>query len=314
MSRAGKKKKYNIHPDFRLLSLIHPPLDRRKIPAIQKMMLLSYSRQRSGRDIKVERVLISSESGATVRALLYQPKKEKTKGCLLYFHGGGYVFPAAPYHYRLARIYARKIGCSVLFPDYRLAPENPFPAAADDCFAAYRWLRGRMPGSPVAVCGDSAGGTLSMAVCLMAEDHRVPVPCAQLLTYPYVGHCGQTESMRLYTDAPLLSSQDIATYEAWYTPDPDAGKRAYRSPIESDSFEFFPMTYIETAEYDSLRDGAVLFAEKLRENGIPVELHNTKGTVHGFDIMQRSKIVKKQTDLRIAFLKKAFSEAESPEE
>ena len=309
MSRSAKQGKYNIHPDFRWISMIHPPLGRRKIAAIQRIMRLFYWRQRSDRDVTVERVRIPSGSGTAVRALLYVPKEKKTKGCLLYYHGGGYAFPAAQHQYRLARIYAREVGCSVLFPDYRLAPGNPFPAAADDCFAAYLWMRGQMPDAPAAVCGDSAGGTLSMAVCLMAADHHVPVPCAQLLTYPYVGHCGQTESMERYQDAPLLNSQDIATYEAWYVSDPNAGKRAYWSPVESESMEIFPMTYIETAEYDGLRDGGILFAKMLHEKGISVELNNTKGTVHGYDIIMSSKIVKKQTARRIRFLKRAFSEA-----
>ena len=312
MTRKMKQEKYNhIHPDFRMLSLIHPPLDIRRIAVIQRIMRLSYHRQRSDRKIRVERIRIPFDSGTTVRALLYVPKEEKTKGCLLFFHGGGYAFPAAWYHYRLARTYAGKIGCRVLFPDYRLTPENTFPAAADDCFAAYRWMRGQMPDSPIAVCGDSAGGTLSMAVCLMAKDHRIPVPCAQLLTYPYVGQCGQTESMQLYQDAPLLSSRDIAKYEAWYAPDPNAGKLAYRSPIESDSFDIFPMTYIETAEYDGLRDGAILYAEKLREKGIHVELHKTEGTVHGYDMRLKSRIVKEYTEKRICFLREAFSAAQA---
>ena len=311
MNRIMKQKKYNIHPDFRALSLIRPPLDRRKMAAIQKIMRLFYYRQKPDRETEMERVLIPSDSGHMVRALLYVPKEEKTKGCLLYFHGGGYAFPAAPYQYSLARTYARELGCRVLLPDYRLAPDHPFPAAAEDCFAAYVWMRNRMPASPVAVCGDSAGGTLSMAVCLMADDHHIPVPCAQLLMYPYVGHCGETESMRLYKDAPLLNSQDMATYDEWYVPDPAAGKTAYWSPIETESFEIFPMTYIETAEYDGLRDSAILCAKKLREKGVSVELNNTKGTVHGYDIMLRSKIVKRQTARRIRFLKKAFSGAQA---
>ena len=311
MNRSASRQKYDIHPDFRGISRIRPPLGRKKVVVIQRGMRLFSYRQRSDREVRVERVRVPSGSGAAVRALLFVPKAEKTKGCLLFFHGGGYAFPAAQYHYRLARTYAAEVGCRVLFPDYRLAPENPFPAAVDDCFAAYQWMRGREPDSPVAVCGDSAGGTLSMAVCLMAHDRRVPVPCAQLLTYPYVGHCGRTESMELYQDAPLLSSRDMAQYEEWYVPDPNAGKQAYRSPIESESFDFFPATYIETAEYDGLRDGAILYAEKLRENGIRVELHNTRGTVHGFDMRMKSEIVKKQTAERIRFLKSVFSAAET---
>ena len=298
---------YSIHPDFRLLSKIRPPLDRKTIPHIQRMMGLLYYRQRSDRSVRVERVRIPAEAGNTVRALLYLPEEEKTDGCVLYCHGGGYAFPAAPYQYKLARLYAKRAGCRVLFPDYRLAPEHPFPAAPEDCFAAYRWLMRETQSAPAAVCGDSAGGTLAMAVTLMAIDRGLPVPCGQLLTYPAAGNCGETESVRLYTDTPMCSTKDMNTYGEWYVQDETAGKLAYRSPIEAESFAGVPATYIETAEFDCLRDGAVLYAEKLCENGIMVELHRTEGTVHGYDMMLRSGIVQDLIEKRIAFLNKVFS-------
>ena len=300
--------KYNIHPDFLLLSQIHPPLNREKMPSIQRIMRLSSYMQVSDQMVKVRHIQIPAEEGRTVSALLFVPKKKRTKGCLLYCHGGGYAFPAAPYQYRLARIYAGYTGCSVLFPDYRLAPQNPFPAAPEDCFAAYRWLLDHNPDSPIAVCGDSAGGTLAMAVCLMAIDQHIPVPCAQLLTYPAAGDCGETESIKMYTDTPMCSSRDMEKYGDWYVPDPDAGKLSYRSPIEAESFEGIPVTYIETAEFDCLRDGAILYAKKLRRNGIRVKLYNTKGTVHGYDMMLNSRIVKSMVAKRIRFLNNVFSE------
>ena len=314
MSGTVEKMKYDVHPDFRPLCWIHPPLGRRKVLILQRIMKLFFYLQRSGRGVRVKHVRIASESGNTVKALLYEPKEGQTKGCLLYCHGGGFAFPGIGYQYRLARMYAKGAGCRVLFPDYRLAPKHPFPAAPEDCFAAYNWLRDQQPDSPIAVGGDSAGGTLSMAICLMAHDQDVPVPCAQLLMYPYVGHCGETESLRSFTDAPLLSSRDMAQYEEWYGSDPDRRKLAYRSPIEAEDFSIFPLTYIETAEFDGLRDGAVLCAEKLRENGVSVKLNNTKGTVHGYDIMLRSEIVKAQVTRRIGFLKKALSSASMPDQ
>ena len=297
---------YPIHPDFKMLTAIHPPLNRRTIPMIQKSMGLLYHQQRSSRAVRVERVRIPADTGQAVRALLYIPVEGKTDACLLYCHGGGYAFPAAPYQYNLARIYAQQVGCRVLFPDYRLAPEYPFPAAVDDCFAAYRRLLEMAEGAGIAVCGDSAGGTLSMAVCLRALDEGLPAPCAQLLTYPAVGNAGETDSLRRYTDTPMCNSRDMETYGAWYVQDEAAGKLAYRSPIEAESFEGTPMTYIETAEFDALRDGAILYAEKLRSAGIEVELHNTKGTVHGYDMMLKSGIVKELIEKRTGFLKRAF--------
>lgn len=297
---------YPIHPDFKMLAAIHPPLNRRTIPMIQKSMGLLYHQQRSSSAVRVERVRIPADTGQAVRALLYIPVEGKTDACLLYCHGGGYAFPAAPYQYKLARIYAQQVGCRVLFPDYRLAPEYPFPAAVDDCFAAYRRLLEMAEGAGIAVCGDSAGGTLSMAVCLRALDEGLPAPCAQLLTYPAVGNAGETESLRRYTDTPMCNSRDMETYGAWYVQDEAAGKLAYRSPIEAESFVGTPMTYIETAEFDALRDGAILYAEKLRSAGIEVELHNTKGTVHGYDMMLKSGIVKELIGKRVSFLKRAF--------
>ena len=297
---------YDIHPDFKMLAAIHPPLDRKTIPMIQKSMGLLYYQQRSSRAVRVERVRIPAESGQVVRALLYIPKEEKTDGYLLYCHGGGYAFPAAPYQYKLARMYAERVGCRVMFPDYRLAPGHPFPAAVDDCFAAYRWILETGAGAGIAVGGDSAGGTLSMAVCLRAIDEGLSVPCAQLLTYPSVGNAGETESLRRYTDTPMCNSRDMDIYGAWYVQDEAAGKLAYRSPIEAKSLTGVPMTYIETAEFDALRDGAILYAEKLRAEGIEVELHNTQGTVHGYDMMLKSGVVKDLIEKRVDFLKKAF--------
>jgi len=297
---------YKIHPDFKLLAAIHPPLNRKTIPMIQKAMGLLFFQQRSSRAVRVERVRIPVGAGESVRALQYIPREEKTAGEILYCHGGGYTFPAAPYQYKLARMYAEQVGCRVLFPDYRLAPGHPFPAAVDDCFASYQWLLERSEGTGIVVCGDSAGGTLSMAVCLRAIDEGLLAPCAQLLTYPAVGNAGETESLRRYTDTPMCNSRDMELYGAWYVQDETAGKLAYRSPIEAESLTGIPRTYIETAEFDALRDGAILYAEKLRVEGIEVELHNTEGTVHGYDMMLKSGIVRDLIAKRVAFLKRAF--------
>lgn len=300
-----------LHPDFKRLSAIRPPINRVSVAMIQPLMRLLYAREKSDAQVTVEKLVIDTPSGYRMPSLMYTPRTLKTDGCLLYCHGGGFVFPAAPYQYALARTYAARVGCRVLFVDYRLAPQHPFPAAPEDCFAAYRWLldqarvRGIDPGR-LAVCGDSAGGTLSMVVVLMAIEHGLPVPCAQLLTYPSVGNCGETDSMRLYTDTPMCSTKDAAKYGRMYTPDPDAGKLIYRSPVEADSFAGVPATYIETAEFDCLRDGALIYADRLRAEGIPVELHQTKGTPHGYDMALSSGVVQGLVEKRAAFLKRVL--------
>lgn len=243
---------YQIHQDFKQLSVIHPPINRVSISVIQPLMRMLYAREKSDARVNVEHFSIITASGYRMPSLMYTPREVKNPGCVLYCHGGGFVFPAAPYQYALARLYAERVGCRVLFIDYRLAPKHPFPTAPDDCFSAYRWLldhavQYQIDPQRIAVCGDSAGGTLAMVVCLMAIEHKLQVPCAQLLTYPSVGNCGETESMRLYTNTPMCSTKDAAKYGRMYTPDPNAGKLMYRSPVEADSYEGIPDTYIETA-------------------------------------------------------------------
>lgn len=285
-----------IHPDFSKLSFIHPPINRLSTVLIQPLMRLLYYQQKSDEEVQVERFSIPVSSGYRMKCLRYTPLHLSSQGCIVYYHGGGFVFPAAPYQYALARIYAQRTGCRVLMVDYRLAPKHPFPAAPEDCFAAYEWLlkqteKNHYDQNKIVVCGDSAGGTLAMAVTLTALEKQLPMPCAQLLTYPSVGNCGETESMRLYTDTPMCNSKDAAKYGRMYTPDPTAGPLIWRSPVEAVELAGIPETYIETAEYDCLHDGAVIYADRLRSNGIPVELHNTKGTVHGYDMAMKSGIV-----------------------
>lgn len=231
--------------------------------------------------------------------------------CLIDYHGGGFVLPAAPYHYSLAKEYALRAGCKVLFVQYRLAPKYPFPIPPEDCYAAYVWVldhAGELGIDPrrVAVCGDSAGGQLATVVCLMAKDRGRALPCGQMMIYPAAGNA-ETESMKKYTDTPMCNSKDIEKYGALYRPDPAVGNNVYASPVEAPSLAELPEAYIETAEFDCLRDGGILYAKRLRQFGVACELHNTEGTIHGFDIVLDSRIVRECVDRRIAFLKRVFT-------
>ena len=132
------------------------------------------------------------------------------------------------------------------------------------------------------------------------------MPCGQMMMYPVTGIGMETESMKKYTDTPMCNSRDAEKYDKLYRPDPSAGKLEYTSPIQAESLAGLLSAYIETAEFDCLRDGGILYAERLRKFGVPVELHNTEGTMHGFDIVLDSPIVRNCVDRRTAFLKKIF--------
>lgn len=307
----AKRTKYPIHPDFKKWANMNPPLNRAILPVMQRMMSLLFLREKSTKGLNVERVAIPVGDGKTIRALWYCPKGiQENAPCLVYYHGGGFVLPAAPYHYSLAKEYAIKARCKVLFVDYRLAPKYKFPIAPEDCYAAYSWVidnaqKLSIDRDRIGVAGDSAGGQLATVVCLMAKERKQTMPCCQMLMYPAVGNV-ETESMKKYTDTPMCNSKDVEKYGKLCIPDPFVGNYIYTSPIEAESLEGLPSAYIETAEFDCLRDGGIIYAEKLKSFGVSVELYNTIGTMHGFDIVLKSKIVRECVDKRIEFLKQHF--------
>ena len=291
---------------------MNPPLNRAVVPVLQRLMGLLFIRERSTVELSVEKKTIPVGNGDTIRALWYCPKNTgEAAPCLVYYHGGGFVFPASPHHYCLAKEYAQRTDCKVLFVDYRLAPRYPFPIAPEDCYAAYSWViahAGELSIDPsrVAVAGDSAGGQLATVVCLMAKDRGQVMPCGQMLIYPAAGNV-ETESVKKYTDTPMCNSKDMEKYGKFYRPDPSVGNNIYASPIEAESLEGLPTAYIETAEFDCLRDGGILYAERLRQFGVSAKLYNTEGTMHGFDIVLDSQIVRECVDKRIAFLRQEFA-------
>lgn len=293
---------------------MNPPLNRAVLPSLQRMLGLLFRLQRSSASVSVRRMRIPMQDGSAIRTLLYAPSTAAgALPCIMYFHGGGYVFPAAPYHFKLAREYAESLHCKVLFVDYRLAPRHPFPTAPEDCYAAYCHAIEHADALGVdparmAVLGDSSGGCLATVVCLIAKERGQRLPSSQILTYPAVGLGTETESMRRFTDTPMCNSRDAAKYEMLYVRDTDAGKRTYRAPMAADDLSGMPPAYIETAEFDCLRDSGILYAEKLKRFGVPVALHNTKGTLHGFDIVLDSPIVRACVAQRIAFIKSHWRE------
>ncbi len=302
-----KRTIYPIHPDFKKYEKFNPPLNPFALTFMQKIMGFLFDQEKSNSEIDVLKLSIPVNNG-TIRALLYSPKNStNNSSCLVYYHGGGFVLPAAPSHYHWAKEYAKRVGCKVLFVDYRLAPKYPFPIPPEDSFKAYTWLlenahKYSIDLNRIAVGGDSAGGELATVVCLMAMDYAIKVPCAQMLIYPVTAHKLETQSVIDFVDTPLCNSRDLEKYQNYYAKNEKAGKWEYLSPLDSDQLNHMPPTYLETAEFDCLRDCGILYANKLSSQGVVTVVNHTKGTIHGYDINLESDIVKESINHRVKFL------------
>ena len=213
---------------------------------------------------------------------------------LVYFHGGGWVVGSIESHDGLCRGLTAGAGVAVVSVEYRLAPEHPFPAAADDAFAATAWVAAHgaeigIDPARVAVGGDSAGGNLAAVVALMARDRGGPRLAFQLLLYPIANDDLDTPSYLKNAEGYLLTRAEMAWYWDQYAPGLRDRKNPYASPLRALSLAGLPPALVVTAGYDPLRDEAEAYAARLAEAGVAVRLARYPGMIHGF--VRRSAIL-----------------------
>jgi acetyl esterase len=236
---------------------------------------------------RIENIRIPGPAGE-IPARVYAPSAATTpRPAVAYFHGGGWVQGDLETHHGLCARLSKHAGVLVVAVDYRLAPEHKFPAAVEDCLAAYRWLRtkGRDVGadiSRVAVAGDSAGGNLSAVVSQLAASSGVPAPTCQVLIYPAVDFSLETSSHRELTDGHVIPRDRILWYMEQYLKS-DADKSDLRaSPLRAPSLEGQPPAMIVTAGFDPLRDEGRAYGDRLREAGVDVVYREYPGQIHAF--------------------------------
>ena len=215
------------------------------------------------------------------------------------FHGGGWVVGDLDLYNNFARYMCRYGTAIVVSVDYRLAPENRFPAAVEDAFAALCWVTENSQelggdASKVCVAGDSAGGNLAAVVCHLAKQDKVPKVWKQLLFYPSVAltlEDSRYPSRELYgaTEELGLSNAMMAQFLSMYANDECDYGDLRLSPILAEDFSGLPPAMIVVAEYDLLRDEGAHYARRLQEADVPSFLSCYSGVLHGF--MSQSGIV-----------------------
>ena len=307
--------KYPVSREFFPFSHFTPPIS-------EKFLAMAVPNMKTPRfifkdkEIDTVRCEIESYDGENIEVFLMSPKAaEENAPCLVYIHGGGFVLSAAGYHYKNAMFYAKQTGCKVLFVNYRLAPKHPHPVFFEDCYAAMCWMYNNaqtlgIDNTRIGIGGDSAGSALAAGVCMMARDRNHPVKFVfQMLPYPFLDGRNNSDSCRKYTDTPMWNSVLSDKIASMTKADSSRADYVYYSPVEAESFAQLPPAYIETAEFDCLHDDGILYAQKLCGAGISAEVNHTKGTMHGFDIVQKAPTTQKALEARVEFMKKWFAKS-----
>ncbi|MBD0669415.1 alpha/beta hydrolase [Streptomyces sp. CBMA156] len=219
---------------------------------------------------------------------VYRPQSDGPLPVLVYFFGGGWVVGSLETSDAICRALAKLTPCVVVSVGYRLAPEHPFPAATDDCYAGVKWVAehaseiGADP-ARIALGGDSSGGNLAAAMALMARaDDDGPQIAAQVLVYPPFHNAADTRSMRDNQDPMFFNAHSSAWFWSQYLADPADGDSPLASPLKADDLAGLPPALVMTAEYCPLHDEGEAFADALARAGVPVDYHRYENLTHGF--------------------------------
>jgi acetyl esterase/lipase len=217
---------------------------------------------------------------------------------VLYIHGGGFCLGSVEFEHAGALSTAHATGATVVSVEYRLAPEHPFPAGLEDCYAALRWLASDASAlgvdpERIAVMGQSAGGGLSAGLALLARDRGGPKLCFQVLGIPELDHRLETASMKEFFDTPLWNRPNAIMSWRCYLGEDRGEVSPYASPAIAADLAGLPPAYISTMEFDPLRDEGIEYALRLLQAGVPVELHQYPGTFHGSSLIASAAVSKR---------------------
>lgn len=295
---------YPIHDDFRAACRITAPLGRGVLGIGNAFLATMPKGMHSNSELTISKIkIVSTADGQKFGAWVITPKGSSTpRPAILFLHGGGFVFKGAPYHYDLAKEYARRTGSVVVVVDYRTAHNNTYGTPLNDCVDAWRWMtteaqRLGIDTARTAIVGDSAGGFLAIRTAL-ASDAR---PAKLMLVYPVVDCAMRTESMVAFSDTPVWNSELNRKMWEYYLQ--GVTERSLLD-LARDELQKLPTTYVETAEFDCLRDEGNEFAAALQDAGVATTHIQTQGTMHGFDMAQRSAITQRQIAERCKWLGK----------
>lgn len=274
-----------------------PPLYRQSTAQARETYLeLTVPDQENEPSDSIDRVtdtMIDGPNGAiSIRSYDPDSTTENPRPTLLFLHGGGWVVGDLETHDLVARALADAADCLVVAVDYHRAPEAPFPAPLEDCYAALDWLAGNpdlgfetavdIDTDRIAVGGDSAGGTLATGVALLARDRDGPTIAHQLLAYPVTDHAFDTDSYTENASGYFITRGDMERFWGAYLETDIDSDHPYVSPLRAPDLTALPPATVLTCGFDPLRDEGQAYATRLENAGVPVTRLEYPDMLHGF--------------------------------
>ena len=295
--------KYNISKEFGILRHLATTLNPFVLRFAKVFMSLLPKGMRSNKSLVISTEKIKTRDDGNITIHCIKPRNAEGKmPTIFFFHGGGFCFKGAPYHYKYAKLYAERLSCQVIFIDYRLAYNTPFDTSLNDCIDCYKYILERkeeysVDTDRIAFVGDSAGGYLSLTACIKAQKLGLTKPKCQVLIYPVVDSLCSTESMKKYIDTPCWNAKlNRKMWEIY------SKGESLPSLLEYGDASHFCTTYVETAEFDCLKDEGALIFDKISKKYKGSVLVETTRTMHGFDGIFSSSTTQSCIESRINFL------------
>lgn len=234
-----------------------------------------------------------SGPGGELMVKVYEPanRPDTSLPAVLYIHGGGYVLGHPDRDDINCEITVLEVNCVVVSVDYRLAPEHPYPAAIDDCYAALKWMADsaielNIDLKRIAVAGASAGGGLTAALSLLVRDKGGPAICFQMPLYPMLDNRNVTPSSYEITSSKAAWNRalNVVAWDMYLGEHASGEVSPYAAVVHADNFEGLPPTYTCVGQLDPFRDETIEYVTRLAQAGVEVELHLYPGCFHGFEV------------------------------
>lgn len=255
--------------------------------------------------LREDRHVPGSDGDPDVLVRIYQPRApvDGLMPGVLEIHGGGFITGSVDMMDGFGDAVAADFPAVVVSVEYRLAPEDPYPAALEDCYAALSWFAANaaefgVDPARIAIAGQSAGGGLAAATALLARDRGGPDLCFQLLEIPELDDRLETPSMMQFVDTPAWNRPNAERSWSWYlgpkNPAPGSPDVShYAAPARADDLSGLPSAYVSVMEFDPLRDEGIEYASRLLAAGVSTELHAFPGTFHGSGLAVEAQVSKR---------------------